>query len=201
MAVSSMVILMVFYASALQVDGSRMNFSQFYLIQKALESALIRDETLYIMRQTYFPVVRRHAQEVHQVPIFVCVHITVDQLALNSTPNNSSTEASDMKVTNADNNSCRVGDSKSIAMNVNINDTANNETMCWTFQWTDSALLSTITIDQLVAFDVFAAVTYSAATGNAYFSRHIEASLPLICSYKPKKSVITTSLTLLLSWV
>ena len=86
MAVSSVVILMVLFTSVLQVDGS--DFSQYYSLHKALESALITEEALFTMRQAFFPVVHSSAQETQQVRINICVEIAVDQ-ALNSTTNDS----------------------------------------------------------------------------------------------------------------
>ena len=88
MAVCSVVILMVLFNCVLQVDGSY--FPQFYPLQKALESALMTEETLYTMRQVFFPVVGSRAQEVQHVRIRICVEITVDQ-SLNSTSNGSCT--------------------------------------------------------------------------------------------------------------
>ena len=83
MAVSSVVVLMVLVSSVLQVDGS-----QSYPLQKALESALTSEETLYTMRQAFFPIVHSRAQETQQVCIYVCVHVTVDH-TLNTTSNDS----------------------------------------------------------------------------------------------------------------
>ena len=172
---SHAVILMVFFTSVLQVDGSY--FSKFYQLQKTLESALITDETLYNMKQTFFPVRHIHAQEIQQTRIDICVDITVDQ-ALNSTSNDS----------------CIASDDKT-------GSSENASPLCWHFLWTDSALLSLITIDQLVAFEVIASVIFRTATGSLYYSRHIKASIPIVCPVMPKESDIKTSLMLLLSWV
>ena len=84
MVVASAVIMMVLSTSVLQVYGS--DFLQFYPLQKTLETALTRDETLYNMKQAFFPAKQIHAQEVDQVRINVCVEITVNQ-TLNSTLN------------------------------------------------------------------------------------------------------------------
>ena len=70
-AVLSVLIFMVLFTSVLQVDGS--NFPRFYPLQKALESALMTEKTLYTMRQVFFPVVGSHAQEVQQVCISIYV--------------------------------------------------------------------------------------------------------------------------------
>ena len=173
MAVSSVVVLMVLVSSVLQVDGS-----QSYPLQKALESALTSEETLYTMRQAFFPVVHSRAQETQQVRITVCVHVTVDR-TLNTTSNDSciaDKEANPYKI-----DSCK-----------------NDSSLYWRFLWSDSALLSLITTDQMFAFD--------GLTGLIYVTAHshlgvIYISLPLICSVKQEKSDIKTSLMLLLSWV
>ena len=169
---------MVLFNSVLQVDGSY--FPQFYPLQKALESALMTEETLYTMRQVFFPVVGSRAQEVQQVRISICVEITEDQ-TLNST-SNASCIARDLKVDRIDGNN-------------------NVSSLCWEFLWTDSALLSLITIDQLVAFDTLTAVTFNTAIGRIFSNRNMDASLPLTCSVMPNDSDIKTSLMLLLSWV
>ena len=178
MAVCSVVILMVLFISGLQVDGSY--FSKFYPLQKALESGLMTEETLYTMRQVFFPVFGSRAQEVQHVRIRICVEITVDQ-TLNSTSNASCT-AKDIKVDRIDGNN-------------------NVSSLCWVFLWTDSALLSLITIDQLISFDILVFVIHDAVIGNYYGHRSMDACLSLICPLMPKTQDIKTSLMLLLSWV
>ena len=181
MAVSSVVILMALLTGILQVDGSY--FPKFYPLQKTLESALTTDETLYIMRQVFFPVVRISAQETQQVKISVCVEIIVDHtLITNSTSNDSCTVNNFGLINTNESQSCK-------------------NTSCNEFLWTDSALLSLITIDQLASFDALSVVIYNAAIGKPYHSRNIDALLPLICPVMPDLSDIKTSLMLLLSWV
>ena len=174
MAVSSVVILMVLLTSVLQVDG--FYFPQFYSLHETLESALIMKETLFTMRQIFFPVVHSSAQETQEVNLSVCVEITVDQ-ALNSTTKDSCKLSADTS-----------GSSDNVS------------SWCWKFQWTDSALLSLITVDQLVAFDVATSFIYQAATGR-YHVGNINVSLLIVCPVLPKVSDIKTSLMLLLSWV
>ena len=82
MAVSSVVILMVLMTSVLQVDGFYIS-PQLYPLHQTLESALITEETLFAMKQVFFPVVRSSAQETHHVRI----RISVVDPALNSTVN------------------------------------------------------------------------------------------------------------------
>ena len=169
MAVSSVVIMMVLFTSVLQVDGS-----YFYPLHKALESALITEETLFTLKQVFFPIEHSSAQETQQVQISICVEITVDQ-ALNSTK------------------PCNLNADKSSSSN-------NVSCLCWDFLWTDSALLSLITADQLIAFDVLTGLIYRAATAR-YYTGYNRVSLPLVCSVLPKESDIKASLILLLSWV
>ena len=114
-------ILMVLFTSVLQVNGS--DFPQYYPLYKALESALITEETLFTMRQVFFPVARSSAQETQLVRLYICVETTVDK-ALNSTTNDS--------------------------CNLNVGNIASSNKLkvsskCWKFLWTDSALVSLIT--------------------------------------------------------
>ena len=170
-------ILMILFTSVLQVDGSY--FPQFHPFHKTLESALTTEETLFTLRQAFFPVVRSSAQETQLVKIHICVEITVDQ-ALNSTTNDSCIASSLLKT----------GGSNNVS------------SFCRTFLWTDSALLSLITIDQLIAFDALTSFIYKAATGQLKAAGYnINVFLPILCPVKQQKSEITTSLMLLLSWV
>ena len=79
--------------------------------------------------------------------IRVCVEVTVDQ-ALNSTTNDSCT-AGTLKLLSAN----KTGSCKNVS------------TFLWHFQWTDSALFSLITIDQLISFDVFSSAIFSIIKG------------------------------------
>ena len=173
-------ILMVLLASVLQVDGSYL--SQFYPLQKVLESTLTTEETLYTMRQVFFPVVHIGAQETQQVHIRVCLEIMIDQ-ALNSTTSDS----------------CTAGRLKPL----NANKTGScNSTFHWRFQWTDSTLFSLITIDQLISFDSFSSAIFNIIKGVLHGQlRIIDVSLSIVCPDMPKESDLKTSLMLLLSWV
>ena len=111
----------------------------------------------------------------------VILMVTVDQ-SLNSTSNSS----------------CTASDFKAVKNSTHY---TNVSSVCWRFLWTDSALLSLITVDQLVAFDTLSLTIYDIAVGKSYPFRNIDTFLPLTCSVMPNDSDIKTSLMLLLSWV
>ena len=145
-----------------------------YTIYKKLETILTNDkETLYKMKQAFFPALKPHFWEsarVNVVNIRVCVITDETMVKCNSS-----------------------GGSNSMSI----------ETQCWKFLWSSSPALTKITSGQLLVFDpVFAAMIYRYLRGDRHRGAHIllhikSAVFPCI----PLERDFTQAVALLLSWV
>ena len=146
-----------------------------YSIYKKLEDIVTNDkETLYKLKQAFFPALQPHFWEsarVNVVLIRVCVITDETMMKCNSSGGNNS-----MFI----------------------------KTQCWSFRWSSSPALNRITIGQLLAFDpVLTSIVYSHFVGKVWPRKahtlfHIKSSLfPCV----PLESDFTQAVVLLLSWV
>ena len=146
-----------------------------YSIYKKLEDIVTNDkETLYKLKQAFFPALQPHFWEsarVNVVLIRVCVITDETMMKCNSSGGNNS-----MFI----------------------------KTQCWSFRWSSSPALTRITIGQLFAFDpVFAPAIYRHFIGGrgsreSNMLLHITSTIfPCV----PLESDFTRAVLLLLSWV
>ena len=134
------------------------------LLYQKLEGALINNsKALFQLKRTFFSVRVTNIQEVEIVYLHVCVS---------------------------------VGDIehfKSSGKSTNSSNGMHTSTHCWNFWWSASALLSFITVDQLMAFDfTYVDVIYSQMQGSLeYHKVHIKLKIDLLpCTYMPSDTDI-----------
>ena len=156
------------------VPADQLHCDRIYPLYKKLETIVTNDkETLYTMKQAFFPALEPHFWEstrVNVVLIRVCVITDETMMKCSSSGGNNS-----MFI----------------------------KTQCWNFRWSSSPALNRITIGQLLAFDpVLTPIVYSHFVGkvwsrSAYTLFHIKSSLfPCV----PLESDFTQAVVLLLSW-
>ena len=153
-------------------------YKRIYFTYKKLESIMINDmETLYLMRQAFFPAIVSQfleAERVNVVKIRVCwvPNKTRPPLACNSLDSN--------------------------------NQTAKTETRCLYFRWSRSPVLNLIAVEQLLAFDpMLTGLVYSRYvehTLNRYFVLVFDIS-PDLFPCTPSEDDLTQATVLLLTWV
>ena len=150
-------------------------YKDVYHIYKKLESILTNDtETLYLMRQAFFPAIVAHflqpSETVNTVRIRVCWR---PPPAINSLDNN------------------------------NDNQTA-TEKQCKNFRWSRSPALNMIAVEQLLGFDpVFTTWIYSRFVDHTY-RRSFELQFNMnsvVFSRTPTEEELTQATILLLTWV
>jgi len=148
------------------------HFCYLYPLYQRLEDSLTNDsQTLYALRQTFFPL---HRTISPAIAIKVCIEVGEIQTV-----------------------SCnREGHSSDPA----FSNTTSDE-KCWWYQWSSSALLAMITADELLAFDnIFFLIVYSHIGPSVHYSIEFAlqpASLPCM----PSSNEMQATLTALLSWV
>ena len=153
-------------------------YKRMYFIYKKLESIMTNDtETLYLMRQAFFPAILAHfleaSERVNTVRIRVCwvPSETRPPPACNTLDNNQSTST---------------------------------ETRCKNFRWSRSPALNMIAVEQLLAFDpVFTSWIYSRFVDHTYRrSFHLQFDIsPDVFSCTPSEDELTQATILLLTWV
>ena len=152
-------------------------YKRIYPIYKKLESIMTNDtETLFLMRQAFFPATFKHLVEterLNNVRIRVC-------WVLNETR-------------------------PPPACNSN-NQTTLTETRCWNFRWSRSPALNMIAVEQLLVFDpVLTSTVYSRSVGSSstyYRSLPLVFGIsPDIFPCTPSESDLTQATVLLLTWV
>ena len=153
-------------------------YKRIHLIYKKLESIMTNDtETLYLMRQAFFPASVTHFLETERVNV---VKIRVCWVPDKARPPPS----------------CNSLDSN--------NQTAKTETRCWHFRWSSLPVLNMITIDQLLAFDpMLTSWVYSRLvdhTGHRQFLLVFDIS-PDLSPCTPSEDDLTQATVLLLTWV
>ena len=154
-------------------------YKRIYPIYKKLESILTNDtETLYLMRQAFFPPLTPHILETERVNVVlirVCwiPNETKPPPACNSLDSNNQTAT---------------------------------ETRCKNFRWSRSPALNMIAVEQLLVFDpVFTTTVYSRFVGGSMRSTHHVFSAfdisPDVFPCTPSEDDLTQVTVLLLTWV
>ena len=150
------------------------NDSTFLLYQK-LEGALINNsKALFQLKEMFFSVSGSHTQEVQILHLHICVRI-------------GTTEVFQSPETSA-----------------NSSNGTHTSTHCWNFKWSASALLSFITVDQLMAIDfMYVDWIYSQMRGKMIHRMFVIALNTDLPSSKciPSEKDIKEVLIQLLSWV
>ena len=154
-------------------------YKRMYSIYKKLESILTNDtETLFLMRQAFFPAIFKHFVETEKVNV---VKIRVCWLTNRTRPPSA----------------CNNPDS-------NNNQTA-TETRCKDFRWSRSPALNMIAVEQLLVFEpVLTSTVYSRSVGSyTWFHRFslVFDISPDIFPCTPSESDLTQATVLLLTWV
>ena len=156
------------------VPADQLHCDRIYPLYKKLETIVTNDkETLYTMKQAFFPALEPHFWEstrVNVVLIRVCVITDETMMKCSSSGENNSTFI---------------------------------KTQCWNFQWSSSPALTRITSGQLFAFDsVFAPVIYQYFVGGRYRQAHILLHIhSAVFQCIPMEREFTRAVVLLLSWV
>ena len=151
---------------------------QIHLTYKRLESIMTNDtETLYQMRQAFFPASVTHFLETERENV---VRIRVCWVSSETRPPPT----------------CNSLDSN--------NQTAKTETRCWSFRWSSLPALNMIAVDQLLAFDpMLTSWAYSRLvdhTGHRIFLLAFDIS-PDVFPCAPSENDLTRATVLLLTWV
>ena len=97
-----------------------------------------------------------------------------------------------------------VGDIEHLKGSGKSTNSSNTSTHCWNFWWSASALLSFITVDQLMAIDfAYVNMIYSEMQGSLdHHKAHIKLKIGLLpCTYMPSETDIKEVLVHLFSWV
>ena len=153
-------------------------YKRIYFIYKKLESIMINDtETLYLMRQAFFPAIISQFLETERVNV---VKIRVCWVPNKTRPPPA----------------CNSLDSN--------NQTAKTETRCWNFRWSSLPVLNMIAVDQLLAFDpMLTSTVYSRLvdhTCRRKFLLTFDISSDVFpCT--PSEDDLTQATVLLLTWV
>ena len=152
-------------------------YKKVYPTYKKLESILINDtETLYLMRQTFFPAIAApflENEKINVVRIRVCWIPNETRLppACNSLDSNNQTAT---------------------------------ETRCWDFRWSRSPALNMIAVDQLLGFDpTFTALIYSRFVDHTQ-GQNILLVFDIssdVFPCTPSEDDLTQATVLLLTWV
>ena len=154
-------------------------YEKVYPIYKTLENIVTNDnETLFLMRQAFFPAILRHFLEASET-------VNVVRITVCWVPNKTRPPPA-----------CNGLDSN--------NQTAKTETRCWNFRWSRSPALNIIGFDQLLAFDpVFTSWIYSRYVDHTYrrsFRLQFDMN-PDVFSCTPTEEELTQATILLLTWV
>ena len=153
-------------------------YKRIHLIYKKLESIMTNDtESLYQMRQAFFPASVAHFLETERVNV---VKIRVCWVPNKTRPPPA----------------CNSLDSN--------NQTAKTETRCWNFRWSSLPVLNMIAVDQLLAFDpMLTSTVYSRLVDHTYrrkFLLTFDISSDVFpCT--PSEDDLTQATVLLLTWV
>ena len=154
-------------------------YKRIYPIYKKLESILTNDtETLFLMRQAFFPPQTPHILETERVNVVLMRVCWV--------PNKTRPPPA-----------CNNLDS-------NNNQSTSTETRCKNFRWSRSPALNMIPVEQLLVFDpVFTALIYSRFVGNSTTHQTLSAFdiSPDLFSCTPSEDDLTQAMVLLLTWV
>ena len=158
-------------------EHSLQDCSQDDMLYQKLEGALINNsKALFQLKKTFFSVSGTHIQEVEILRMHVCVRDGVTEHF------------------------------KSPGTNINSSNGTHNSTHCWKFQWSASALLSFITVDQLMTFDfmyvnfVYSQIQGSIRNHNLSITLNTKSDL-LPCTHIPSDNDLEEVLIQLLSWV
>ena len=152
-------------------------YKRIYPIYKKLESIVTNNtETLFLMRQAFFPAISKHfveTERLNAVKIRVCwvPGETSPPPACNSLDSN--------------------------------NQTAITEAKCWNFRWSSSPALNRIAVEQLLVFDpILTSCVYSRLVDERdhKFSLVFDIS-PDIFPCTPSETELTQATVLLLTWV
>ena len=147
------------------------------LLYQKLEGALINNsKALFQLKKTFFSVSGTHIQEVEILHLHVCVRVGV------------------------------TGHFQSFGTSANSSNGTYNSTHCWDFQWSASAFLSFITVDELMTIDfmyvnfVYSRIQGSIRNHNLSITLNTKSdSLP--CTHIPSENDLKEVLIQLLSWV
>ena len=153
-------------------------YKRVYLIYKKLESMVTNStETLYLMRQAFFPASVTHFLETERVNV-VRIRVCWVPSETRRPP------------------TCNSLDSN--------NQTAKTETWCWNFRWSSLPALNMIAVDQLLAFDpILTSCVYSRLvdhTGHRIILLAFDIS-PDVFPCAPSENDLTWATVLLLTWV
>ena len=146
-----------------------------YPLYQQMETALIGDpHSLHMLKQVFFLPDRIHGPTIR---IYGC--IAAEEMVLKY---------------------CSTSSKEQPAFHRHGNGTGHGE-KCWQFQWSSSALLASITADELLAFDnTFFALFYSPLGPN--FRQKVALHLQLgVLSCMPSREEVSLVLTTFLSWV
>ena len=153
-------------------------YKRIHLIYKKLESIMTNDtETLYLMRQAFFPASVTHFLETERV--------NVVRIGICWVPNKTRPPPA-----------CNSLDSN--------NQTAKTETRCWNFRWSSLPALNMIAIDQLLAFDpMLTSAVYSRCVDKTRYRRFLLVFdiSPDLFPCTPSEDDLTQATVLLLTWV
>ena len=153
-------------------------YKRIHLIYKKLESIMTNDtDSLYQMRQAFFPASVTHFLETERV--------NVVRIGICWVPNKTRPPPA-----------CNSLDSN--------NQTAKTETRCWNFRWSSLPVLNTIAIDQLLAFDpMLTSAVYSRCVDKTRYRRFLLVFdiSPDLFPCTPSEDDLTQATVLLLTWV